>query len=68
MKRTTFLSWNFEGAFAGKYYDDHQLGTNVIVLEPDVTVVFRDSATVNQALREYLEEHGKPPKVRNCAG
>jgi hypothetical protein len=38
-------------------------GSNVVLLEPDVAKVFRDSAVVSQALREYLSEHGAPPVV-----
>ena len=59
---------DLHGGVRGKSYEDYQLGTNVIVLDPDVAAVFRDSAIVNQALREYLAEHGAPPKVPNCAG
>jgi hypothetical protein len=54
---------DLHGGVRGKYYEDYQLGTNVIVLEPDVATVFRDSATVNQALREYLAEHGPPRRI-----
>lgn len=36
-------------------------GTNVILLAPDVAEVFRDSEAVNDALRQYLAEHGSPP-------
>ena len=52
----------------GKYYKRYMQGTNVVLLEPDVATVFRDSAVVNQALREYLSEHGAPPKVSKRAG
>jgi hypothetical protein len=45
----------------GKYYEKYKQGTNVVLLEPDLANVFRDSDAVNQALREYLAEHGKPP-------
>jgi hypothetical protein len=47
----------------GKYYEAYQKGTNVVLLEPDVATVFRDSAVVNQGLRQYLSEHGAPPVV-----
>ena len=52
----------------GKYYDRALRGSNVVLLEPDVAQVFRDSAVVSQALREYLKEHGAPPAVRKTAG
>lgn len=56
------------GGVRGKYYERYMLGTNVVLLEPDVATVFRDSAVVNQALREYLSEHGAPPKPSKPAG
>lgn len=36
-------------------------GSNVILLAPDVAESFHDSETVNEALRQYLAEHGSPP-------
>ena len=54
---------NFSGAVRGKYFERAVRGTNVVLLEPDVAQVFRDSAVVSQALREYLKEHGAPPSV-----
>ena len=52
----------------GKYYERYMEGTNVVLLDPDLADVFHDSAVVNQALREYLSEHGAPPKHANRAG
>jgi hypothetical protein len=49
------------GGVRGKYYERYIAGTNVVLLEPDLARVFRDSAVVNRALREYLSEHGTPP-------
>ena len=54
---------DFSGGVRGKYYERATQGTNVVLLEPDVAKVFRDSAVVSQALREYLSEHGAPPLV-----
>ena len=59
---------DFTGAARGKYYDRAVAGGNVVVLEPDVAQVFRDSALVSQALREYLQEHGGPPSRKTTAG
>jgi hypothetical protein len=59
---------DFRGGVRGKYYEEYQQGTNAVLLEPDVAAVFRDSATVNQALREYLSEHGTPPKPPGVVG
>jgi hypothetical protein len=42
------------GGVRGKYYEAYQKGTNVVLLEPDVATVFRNSAAVNQALRQFL--------------
>jgi len=54
---------DFSGGIRGKYYERAIQGSNVVLLEPDVARVFRDSAVVSQALREYLSEHGAPPTV-----
>lgn len=54
---------DFSGGVRGKYYDRAMQGSNIVLLEPDVARVFRDSAVVSQALREYLSEHGAPPTV-----
>jgi len=59
---------DLSGAVRGKYYERAMRGTNVVLLEPDVAQVFRDSAVVSQALREYLTEHGGPPTLPKRAG
>lgn len=43
--------YDFSGGVRGKYYEAYRQASNVIVLEPDVAEVFRDSASVNEALR-----------------
>ncbi|WP_373547169.1 hypothetical protein [Chamaesiphon sp.] len=45
------LEYDFTGGVRGKYYEAYKQATNIIVLEPDVAEVFRDSAAVNEALR-----------------
>lgn len=55
---------DFSSGVRGKYYERAMQGSNVVLLEPDVAKVFRDSAVVSQALREYLSEHGAPPTIR----
>ena len=55
---------DFSGGVRGKYYERAMQGSNVVLLEPDVAKVFRDSAVVSQALCEYLSEHGGPPAIR----
>jgi hypothetical protein len=43
--------YDFSGAVRGKYYERYREGTNVVLLEPDIAAIFRDSAAVNQTLR-----------------
>jgi len=47
--------YDIRGGVRGKYYERYQRGTNVVVLDPDVAAVFRDSQSVNQALRLLIE-------------
>jgi hypothetical protein len=47
--------YDFAGAVRGKYYERYQLGTNVILLDPDVAQAFKDSEAVNRALRLLLD-------------
>jgi hypothetical protein len=47
--------YDIRGGVRGKYYDRYQQGTNVVVLDPDVAAVFRDSQSVNQALRLLID-------------
>lgn len=56
------------GGVRGKYYEAYQRGTNVVLLDPDVATVFRNSVVVNEALRRYLSEHGVPPTLSEHAG
>ena len=42
---------SLKGRVRGKYYKRAMAGTNLVVLEPDVARVFRDSESVNRALR-----------------
>lgn len=53
--------YDLRGGVRGKYYERYKQGTNVVLLDADLAKVFRDSATVNEALRRYLSEHGAPP-------
>ena len=47
--------YDIRGGVRGKYYKRYQQGTNVVVLDPDVAAVFRDSQSVNQALRLLMD-------------
>ena len=45
--------YDFSGGVRGKYVDRFPKGSKiVVVLEPDVAKVFKDSESVNQALRD----------------
>ncbi len=47
--------YDIRGGVRGKYYERYKRGTNVVLLEPDVAAVFRDSAAVNRALRLLID-------------
>jgi hypothetical protein len=53
--------YDLRGGVRGKYYERYQQGTNVVLLDPDIADVFKDSSAVNTALRQFLQEHGEPP-------
>ncbi len=43
--------YDFSGAVAGKYAKRYAKVTNVVLLDPDFARSFRDSKSVNEALR-----------------
>lgn len=47
--------YDFSNAVQGKHHQAYAQGTNVVLLEPDVARVYRDSASVNKALRLLME-------------
>jgi hypothetical protein len=47
----------------GRYAPERRLGTNLVVLAPDLAEAFPDDATVNEALRLVLQM-AKVPHVR----
>jgi hypothetical protein len=48
--------FDYSKAVRGKYYQRlHEEGSNVVILDPDVAKSFRDSVSVNEALRSLLE-------------
>jgi hypothetical protein len=52
--------YDFPGGVRGKHYKAYRRGTNLVLLEPDVAEIFKDSATVNSALRmlaKIAQEH-----------
>ena len=51
--------YDFSNAVIGKYAKQYAEGTNIVVLEPDVAKVFPDSAAVNEALRQLIEQRSR---------
>ena len=43
----------------GKYYERYQEGTNVVVIDPDLSKEFPNAKAVNEALRELLVKREK---------
>jgi hypothetical protein len=50
MRREYDLS-QLKGGIRGKYYQKAAAGTNLVLIEPDLTDLFPDSDSVNRALR-----------------
>ncbi|UZR28873.1 hypothetical protein [Methylococcus mesophilus] len=50
--------YDFSGGVRGKHYRAYQQGTNIVLLDPDIAEVFRDSEAVNHALRMLIELAG----------
>lgn len=48
--------YDLEGGVRGKYAERYARGTNLVLLDPDLAAIFPDSASVNRALREYVEQ------------
>ncbi len=51
--------YDFQGGVRGKYVERYRRGTNIVVLDPDVAAKFKDSRSVNAALRGLLADHPK---------
>ena len=46
--------YDFSTGIRGKHHEAFRQGTNLVLLEPDVAAIFKDSATVNAALRTLV--------------
>jgi hypothetical protein len=55
--------YDFTGAVRGKYYERFQQSSNVVLLDPDVSEAFPNSASVNQALRALVSVARKNVRV-----
>jgi hypothetical protein len=56
--------YDFTGGVRGKFFNEYQKGTNVVLLDPDVAEVFPDSTSVNEALRALARIVKKQTKRR----
>ena len=60
--------YDFSSGMRGKHFRAYQKGTNIIFLEPDIAEVFKDSGSVNQALRLLLDLAGQEVKKNLTKG
>ena len=51
--------YDFRSGVRGKYAERFREGTNIVVLDPDVAAEFKDSRSVNDALRTILKSRAK---------
>jgi hypothetical protein len=47
--------YDFTAGVRGKHHERYNAGTNVVFLDADIAKVFRDSESVNRALRLLLD-------------
>lgn len=43
----------------GKFYEDYQQGTNIVVIDDDLTKAFPNTKAVNDALRKVLLDNSR---------
>jgi len=61
--RDMLEEYDFSKGIQGKYAKRYAQGTNVVVIEPDITKFFPDHDSVNQALRSLTEIIKKQKKI-----
>jgi hypothetical protein len=49
----------------GKYYRQYQKGTNVVVIDPDLSEAFPNTKSVNDALRKVLKGRRRSTSNKN---
>ena len=47
--------YDFSEGIRGKHYEAYSKGTNMVLIEPDLAKLFKDSAAVNAALNKLIE-------------
>ena len=50
--------YDFSKGVRGKYFKRYQAGSNVVILDPEIAAVFKDSESVNDALRTLMRAAG----------
>lgn len=50
--------YDFSKGIRGKYFKRYQAGSNVVVLDPEIAAVFKNSESVNDALRSLMRAAG----------
>lgn len=56
-----------KGGIRGKYYKRATAGTNLVLIDPDLSKRFPDSQSVNRALRLLLDAAGIGQKISRVA-
>jgi len=56
---------DFGHGIRGKHYDDYKSGTNLVLLSPDVALMFPDEKAVNDALRSLIKIAQKSVRPTN---
>jgi hypothetical protein len=56
--------YDFSAGVRGKHHEQYKAGSNVVFLDSDVAEVFKDSESVNRALRLLLELASQLPPNR----
>lgn len=59
--------YDFSLGIRGKYAKRYAKGSNIIILSPDVSAVFKDSISVNKALRSLMNVASAVRKIRRTA-
>lgn len=50
--------YDFSKGVRGKFFKKYQEGSNVVVLDPEIALVFKNSEAVNDALRSLIRAAG----------
>jgi hypothetical protein len=50
--------YDFSQGGRGKYFKRYQAGSNLVILDPEIAAVIKDSESVNDALRSLIKAAG----------